>query len=255
MAKIPQSPFDVSDAMQKHPECKTWAELSDAIGLPEKWKESDWCQNAFVMTKEHGNPCSKPVLFPHIHKARELFESVRLEDYGSNQDSQHYLKPYPNGGGMFISGLRAKGFAPFFNSGGDSYIKVRKSGEFFCFGIRGKYQRRLTVAKLRKELESDVFGSFIEPQEETRVSLEAVRHSNDKTLIICRHGEYLWNRYIAYLDPGESAFDMLPDQDKAEYAAYLERENHVKSLVSEDYKTVDFEGAKRLGVNIVYDKY
>lgn len=249
---IPQDPFDVQKAMEKHPGAKSWGELAAIMGLPERWHASPWAERAFDFISCHGHALARGVEFPDVHKVSDLFESVRLEKYNSNRTHDGYAAPYPNGGGCYIGGRGGQGVSPFFRPYAERYIKTRKNGEFFCHGLRGNTESLLTVAKLHEKFVPHVMGCR---ERETAFSFEAIRHDNGKILVTSHDGKFLSRPWLAYLDAGETPFSMLSDDEKKQYRDTQAREKAVRGCVADDGKTVDLAEAERLGVPIVADKY
>lgn len=252
MAIYPSDRFKVADIIQKHPTATSWEEAAKAEGLPERWFNSGWCQNAFEMIEEHGTPLTREVLFPKAHKLEDVFSFARLEEYGSNKTRHGYAAPYPNGGGLYVSDLRAKGFAPWVKTDARYYVRTRKKDDsFFCWGVSGGKQW-LTVANLHPEVYKAALGAFVEPTSEMRVSLEAVRHKDGKTLLVMKHGEYLWSQYLAYLDAGQTLLDLMPENDSLMWSETTRKEKERVPVVRED-DTVDFDLAAKLGIEIRKD--
>lgn len=252
MPIFPKDRFAVQQIIEKHPSAESWATAAKAEKLPEKWQESAWCQNAFEMIAEHGTPLARDVLFPKAHKLSDVFSYARFEKYGSNRTPDSYATPYPNGGGLFVSDSRARGFAPWFKSDARYYVRTRKKDDsFFCWGVLSGTQW-LTVACLLPAVEKAALGRFIEPQDETNLSLEAVQHADGKILIILKHSHYLWTQYVAYLDAGQTLLDLMPDSDSIRWAEATRREKERAPVVRGD-NTVDRELAARLGIEIRQD--
>lgn len=251
---IPSSPFDVEKALRHHPDVGSWPDLARAMDLPARWVESEWASRAFAHVRYHGSALAKTVAFPDAHALADLFESVRLEEYGSNRTPDGYGAPYPNGGGCFLRGRGARDLAPFFKPRASRYIKTRKNGEFFCHGINGDTSTLLTVVKLRDEFRARVFGDDPDRAEQ-RFSFEAIRHDNGKLLVTAHDGLYLSRPWLAYLDAGESPFDMLSDSEKTLYRDSAARDEEAYACIAPDGKTVDVAAAAAAGIPIIADKY
>jgi hypothetical protein len=251
---IPSNPFDVQKAVEHYPSATSWADISDAMGLSDRWRQSQWAQAAFEQVKLHGIALAQTLELPKIRKIRDLFDSMRLEGYNSNRTPDGYGKPYPNGGGQFISGrgeftnYAPHAIAPFFYPNATRYIRTRADGSYFCQGLRADTSQLLTVGLLRKEF-YDIAG----PQ--SGGSFEFIRHENGKLLVIRRSDDSIFSSWVAYLDAGETPFSMLSDADKAAYLAAKNRADVVASCVDVESGTVDFAKAALHDVPIIRDKY
>lgn len=192
-----------------------------AAKYPGSWDAS------YRTIKKHGFT-AKPLLLPEATKARDIFADVGLYPYqcGCYRHEVEYVRA----GAAFVSGRRADRAAKdtgfdYFGRLGASYVR---NGKPYISG--GK--QVLTAAKPTDAVKS--VYSDAGAGEWNLASFEAITWEDGRTLITVRATNGFVERWLCILDPGETAFALLPERDRMAIAAEIEVERcqHAE-LVSE----------------------
>ena len=91
-----------------------------------KFEKGEYWHNLFHTFKNHGWQ-SKALALPHITNLKELITGARLGERGKTPHN------------TYMGGTRSSiGITGYFNC--NYYIKVRKNGEFWCYGVGGNHE-------------------------------------------------------------------------------------------------------------------
>lgn len=234
--------------------CDTLDDFIAAIPERDAYKDhmrkyaGDYSRNWFLTFKLHGYS-PKALEFPRVTSINEMlhdYDNIR-SDTGNGMFQDEAVRA--KGDRIFVSSSRMKSDAAPFGYIGKYYIKVRDD-EFFCFGHYAGHSYA-TYAKPSR-LITDAFG--VEPGDYHHAALkigsfEFVERGDGTTLVTAR-SEYS-SYWLAILNTDQLAADMRENisvEFKARWDAQKAQEARAASCV--DGKTVDFDKAKRLGVEI-----
>lgn len=185
-------------------------------------KYGDAWDKSFRTIKAHGSSPSRALLMPEAKTVRDLFADVSLYPYetgGKYRDQIQYVRA----GAAFISANRASGFA-FFGRLGAVY---EWSKEWLARGdkvrsVRGGSQ--WLTAAIPTQATVDAFGAIAGPGEWELATFEAVEWNDGRILIVARCNNGFGQRWLALLQPGETALSMLDDHERGEIEAERARE-------------------------------
>lgn len=204
-----------------------------------------WADRSFLTHKVHGF-VARPLAMPTATTWGDLFTAVEYIDYRTQAN------PASRESGLcYVGGIRARNQSYSGHVAGSLYIKVRKDQTFFCHGIKGKIRDISMYARPRAEVVDVVDRDMISDR---WFSIELIERDNGSVLVVARDGHHIGSRWLTLINGGEhNLMDMVDEVTRKEISDWQAYEASVKSLVSGD--TVDFEGATRLGVEIVTDRY
>lgn len=143
------------------------------------------------------------LLLPDATKAADIFAEVALYPYQTGGVYRHEVA-YLRAGAAFISALSADKF-DYFGRLGASYVR---NGRPYTSG--GK--EVLTAAKPTAAVVA-AFGpcGF---DEWDLATFEAIKRDDGRTLIVCRSRNGFAQRWLCFLDPGETALSLLSAQER-----------------------------------------
>lgn len=195
---------------------------------------------------------------PEITKFSEIFSEIQLQptDWGNGKFADEM--PEIRGNRMFLN----EGFhddprsgAIFFGHSGPLGIRMRKSGEFFCY-TRGAGTHYGTYCKLTPEILSLLCCD--ERTAALRYTFRAFHQRDGMVRIVAHYNEH-WMQFprnIAAITAEEfksGALNMYSYEDYVRIGHIRDQEKLAKSFVS--VGGVDVEGAKAAGIRLTYDKY
>lgn len=199
---------------------------------------------------------------PEITKFSEIFSEIQLQptDWGNRKFADEM--PGIRGNRMFLN----EGFhddprsgAIFFGHSGPLGIRMRKSGEFFCY-TRGAGTHYGTYCKVTAAIFDAlwVHGENAELAMALRYTFRAFHQRDGMVRIVAHYNEcgMRFPRNIAAITAEEfksGALNMYSYKDYVRIGHILDQEKLAKSFVS--VGGVDVEGAKAAGIPLTYDKY
>lgn len=176
---------------------------------PESWELS------FQTIKEHGFT-GGPLLLPHARTARELFSDVSLYPYATGAHYRDQID-YVRAGAAFVSVLRSKGFAYFGRLGATyewspEWLKRGEKIKRVSGGIQYVTAAKPTQAVI------DAYGPC-GAGEWDLATFEIVKRDDGRQLVVARANNGFGSRWLALLDPGETATALMSDHERGEIAA------------------------------------
>lgn len=214
-----------------------------------------WADRSFLTHKTHGF-VGRPLAMPTVTTWSGLFEKVELLPYLEGGRTYYERHDTEQKNRLFISGAtRSKGLVHFGEMSAPLYIKTRKDGRFFCFGVRSRGRYTCSYATPTKSLRLALFNNLISDR---WFSVEIVERNDGKILITGKDGHYIGSIWLALLDretAGPSPIEMLPETDQQQIRDYRAYQESVYSCVDQAAETVDFEKAAALNIEIVKDRF
>jgi len=210
---------------------------------------------------------SPKILFPEIVSPLEIFSEFQLQsnDIGNGmyrdeaarlRENFTFIKQStigPNTGRAIVFGYLGKNLG----------IKVRKSGEFWCY-VQHSYGTTGTYCKLHHEFARRIVASG--PPETTERAIaaawtfDACNTTKGKTLLIGKESVgsigFQFSNYLAEFETERFNSEISTLYSSADAEMIRKAAEHRKLVESfVNGNSVDIEGAKAAGIRVTYDKY